>query len=279
MATLTMDRVERGLGWFSVGLGMAELLAPRKISRLVGARNHSALVRGYGLRELTAGIGILASNQRAPWLWARVGGDVLDLVALARTAKSTRRKGKAAFAIASVAGVTALDICCAARQSKAEAATTTRAEASMIVNKQPEECYRFWRDLPNLARFLMYIDSVQNRDGGRSHWVAAPPGGQKIEWDSEITQDEPGQRIAWRSSDGAPIQHSGAVDFEAAPGNRGTIVRVQIDYGPAFPFAEQLVRRDLRRFKQAIETGEVITTEGQPAGRTESTTWLDLVAR
>src|SRR5579872_7315013 len=104
------DRLARGLGWFSIGLGMAELIAPGTIARLVGTRNHSSLIRAYGLREIAAGVGILANPQPAGWLWSRVAGDLLDLVSLGNAIGSPENdRGKAAFGIASVAGVTILD--------------------------------------------------------------------------------------------------------------------------------------------------------------------------
>src|SRR5690242_1747607 len=80
------DRVARGLGWFSIGLGLAELLAPEGIARLVGSRNHKTLVRSYGIRELAAGIGILTRpSNPAPFVWSRVVGDLVDLASLGGT--------------------------------------------------------------------------------------------------------------------------------------------------------------------------------------------------
>src|SRR4051794_13144813 len=76
---LNGERVARGLGWFSIGLGAAELIAPSFIARLIGSRNHRSLIRVYGLRELAAGAGILASREPAGWLWSRVAGDIVDL--------------------------------------------------------------------------------------------------------------------------------------------------------------------------------------------------------
>jgi uncharacterized membrane protein len=113
---------------------------------------------------------------------------------------------------------------------------------------------------------------------GRSHWVAKGPAGTSVEWDAEITEDRPGERIAWRSVEGADVENSGAVSFEAAPGGRGTIVRVELEYNPpggflgaglARLFGEepgQQVDADLRRFKQVMETGEVVVSEGTVPG-------------
>ncbi len=280
----------KGLGWFSIGLGLAEIFAPKELARLIGTRNHSGLLRSYGLREIAAGAGILTQRDKGPWLWSRVAGDALDLASLGAALGSDRTdRTRAAIATAAVAGVTALDLLCA--QQLSGGPSGMRAEASLIVNRPPDECYQYWRNFENLPRFMKYIRSVRTLGERRSHWVANTPGGTPVEWDAEVTEDAPAERISWRTLPGAGFDSSGDVQFEAAPGNRGTIVRVQMDY--SFPGAhlaalfakllgkdpESLVHKDLRRFKQALETGEVITTEGQPAGRKSGTTWLDELAR
>jgi uncharacterized membrane protein len=187
--------------------------------------------------------------------------------------------------------VTALDICCAERLSRKDASQTwARAEANMIIDRPPEECYSYWRNFENFPRFMSYLESVQNLDDGVSHWVAKGPGNVRIEWDAHIENDIPNKRLAWRSLEGSEVWHTGSVDFEPAPADRGTIIRVQMDYGHSFRVLgaiatlmgkdpEQMIRKELRRFKQVMETGEVITTEGQPSGRASGATWLDNVAR
>lgn len=110
-------RLVKGLGWFSLGLGLAELVSPENIARITGTRANKRLIRSYGLREIGAGVGILAAQSPGRWLWARVAGDAVDLATLGKAARR-RKMGKAIFAIASVAGVTALDIVCAARSRR-----------------------------------------------------------------------------------------------------------------------------------------------------------------
>ena len=289
------NRMARALGWFSIGLGVAELIAPRGVAKITGTKNHRALIRSYGLREIASGVGILTTPRPATWLWSRVGGDVLDLASLAAAIASPRNnRGKALGAAAVVAGVTALDILCAQKLS-AEAVETNghrpaRAESNLIINRSPDECYQYWSELKNLPRFMSYLESVNKVGDKRSHWVANI-GGMRMEWDAEIVEDVPGRRIAWRSLPGGSVSNSGSVQFDRAAGGRGTIVRVQMDYDhPARAIAsvfakfvgrdpEQVVYKDLRRFKQVMETGEVIRTEGQPAGRKHSTGKLDVVAR
>lgn len=76
------QQVARGLGWFSLGLGVAELIMPGQISRLVGVRDgeQNGLVRSYGVREVVAGVGLLTHPAAAAtWVWGRAVGDVLDI--------------------------------------------------------------------------------------------------------------------------------------------------------------------------------------------------------
>jgi uncharacterized membrane protein len=291
-AVLGMDttKLSRGLGWYSIGLGLTELLAPRAIARLTGTDNHKALIRSYGLREIAHGVAILGHPRSAKAVWSRVPGDAIDIASLGKALASPRNdRGKTIGALVAVAGTTALDVLCAVKLSH-EMAGATRAQGSIIVNKSVEECYRFWRDFENLPRFMNYLQSVRITGDTQSHWVARAPGDFRIEWDAEIDSDVPNERISWHSTPGSQVQNSGSVQFEKAPGGRGTIVRAKINYD--FPGAsaaalakvlgrdpEQIVRKDLRRFKQVLEAGEVITTEGQPAGRRSSTTWLDSIAR
>jgi uncharacterized membrane protein len=265
----------------------------------VGTRSdpQQLLLRGAGARELAAGVGILTQRNPAPWLWARVAGDVMDLAMLAGgLRRGSAARGKAGAWLAAVAGATALDVFAAVqltrRAGTVEAGRRRRPlftdiaghadvliEKSMAINKPPEECYRLWRDLEKLPRFMQNVDSVQRLDERRFHWVARGPAGAKIEWDSEITEDRPGEALAWRTVDGADVANAGSVHFEAAPGGRGTIVRVSLHYSPsggrlAARMAQLLggdpeahVKEDLRRFKEVLESGEIPTTRGQPAGR------------
>lgn len=108
------DAAARGLGWFSLALGAAELLAPRQVGRATGLEGHEGLLRACGLREVMTGVGILASHDATPFIWGRVGGDLLDLAilgpAIAEGGEKRRRAGTAA---AVVAGVMLLDLMCA----------------------------------------------------------------------------------------------------------------------------------------------------------------------
>jgi hypothetical protein len=115
------DALARGLGWFSIALGLAEVLAPRRLTRVLGMRGHENLVRVYGFREIATGIGILASQDPKPWIWGRVGGDALDAATLAGALGSDNPKREnVGLAMGAVAGVAALDLYCAQALSAEE---------------------------------------------------------------------------------------------------------------------------------------------------------------
>jgi hypothetical protein len=102
-------RAAKGLGWFSIGLGLAELFFARPLARSIGMQGREGVLRLYGLREIANGLGILGAKDPTPWVWGRVGGDVLDIATLASNFEG-RDKANVTFALAAVAGVTALDV-------------------------------------------------------------------------------------------------------------------------------------------------------------------------
>jgi hypothetical protein len=103
----------RGLGWFSIGLGLAEVLIPRTLSEELGMEGQETLLRFYGAREIAAGIGILLSKDPTPWIWGRVGGDALDLATLATGLdEHNPKKANVAIALSAVVGATVLDGVC-----------------------------------------------------------------------------------------------------------------------------------------------------------------------
>jgi hypothetical protein len=108
----------QGLGWFSIGLGAAELMAPQHLARFLGMEEHTQLIRAYGAREVATGLGILAQEDPTAWIWGRVAGDALDLATLALGLnRENPERGNVGLAIAAVAGVTVLDVICAQRLS------------------------------------------------------------------------------------------------------------------------------------------------------------------
>ena len=278
LPSTSAKRLARGLGWFSIGLGLAELLAPRAIASISGVpKGRTGLIRLYGLREIASGITIFSQQNPAGGVWSRVAGDALDLASLGAAATSPgANKGRLVFATANVLAVTALDVICAKQLSNGKHGI--HAKASCIVNHEPEEVYSFWRNFENFPRFMRHVESVEDLGDGRYHWVVKGPAGTTVEWDAMIVADDPGTVITWRSLDDADVDNAGAVRFERAPGGRGTIVKVNIEYNPvggvlgaavAKLFGEepeQQLDDDLRRFKQIMEVGEVVVSDATLLG-------------
>jgi len=164
-------------------------------------------------------------------------------------------------------------------QASIPAGHGAKVEESITINKSPEELFRFWRDLTNLSRFMSHVKSVTTTGVNLSHWVVEGPFGN-VEWDAEIITEKPNELIGWKSLQGSTVDTAGSVHFQKAPGDRGTEVKVSLKYNPpggqvgaavAWLLGldpKQLVRDDLRRFKQLMETGTVATNAGgQPRGQ------------
>lgn len=131
-ASGSLDAIARGLGWFSIALGVAELLAPRQVTQRLGYENGARTARAYGLREIAAGIGLLWSRDPTPWMWARVAGDVLDLASLLPALRHDNpRRGQAGLALGAVAAITLLDLCCASQLQTAKGGRFRRAVRSV----------------------------------------------------------------------------------------------------------------------------------------------------
>jgi uncharacterized membrane protein len=141
---------------------------------------------------------------------------------------------------------------------------------SVTINRPRAELFAYWRDFANLATFMENVERVDVLDGKRSHWVVKAPAGRTVEWDATITEEKDGAFIAWASEEGTDVPNSGRVDFRDA-GARGTVVSVVILYDPPAGIIGKAVakmfqrepaiqtRRELRRFKQLMETGEIAT--------------------
>ncbi len=142
---------------------------------------------------------------------------------------------------------------------------------AVTINRPAGELYAYWRDFAKLGSFMDNVERVEVLDDRRSHWVVRAPGGKTVEWNARITEAREGELIAWTSEEGAEIANSGRVEFRDA-GARGTVVVATIAYDPPGGTIGKLVaklfqrepaiqaRRDLRRFKQLMETGEVATS-------------------
>jgi uncharacterized membrane protein len=277
-------KLATGLGWFSIGLGAAELLAPSKVAQLVGLPvkdKRETVLRAYGWREIAAGIGILSQSRPAGWLWARVAGDAVDLASLGSCFKAEHaNRTKVTLSTAAVLGVTALDVICARQMSSngeqngASNDSNVHITQSVTVNRSPEDLYGFWRDFSNLPKIMRHLEDVQITGDRTSHWKTSAPGGKTIEWDAKIVEDQPNRRIAWETlEDSTDVEHSGSVTFTRATGNRGTVVRVDVAYAPRggrlTAQVAKLLRAapghfigdELRAFKSLMETGEVAQSD------------------
>jgi uncharacterized membrane protein len=303
----------RGLGAFSLGLGVVQLTAPGKFVQWIGLRprpDRETEARAVGARELMAAAGLLGRPMPIAWMWMRVAGDVVDLALLSREMRSRDvARSRVAAAMRGVVAVTALDLAGSViatreatrngrngsamtigRRAHGGTNTTTRVATkakekdrvivkSITVNRPIAEVYSWWHDFANLPLFMRHLEEVRVIDEKRSHWRARGPAGTTVEWDAETVQDRPNELIEWRSVEGSPVSHSGTVRFEQARADRGTIVRVEMTYSPpGGPVGVALakltgedpdtqVADDLRHFKQILETGDIVVSEGTAGGR------------
>jgi uncharacterized membrane protein len=292
------QKLAHGLGWFSIGLGAAIVVAPGHVARAIGVENKHDLLRLIGVREIVTGIGILGEDRPAKWLWGRVAGDAMDIALLAAAPKEDGRRTRAGAALAALGGIALVDVLAAVQHSTGDRRSTSRnvftgeglkspakrpLVATITINKPADEIYRFWRNFENLPRFMSHLLAVTDTGDGHSHWMAKGPAGTEVEWDAEITEERPGEFISWRSLPGSSVENSGTVRFEPATGGRGTVLHVELHYRPpggvvgatvAKLFGEAPEKQipvDLMRIKQLLETGEIASTAGQSAGRTRST--------
>ncbi|MEH3038364.1 MAG: SRPBCC family protein [Sphingomonas adhaesiva] len=152
--------------------------------------------------------------------------------------------------------------------------------AAVTIGRPAEELYSHFRDFANLPSFMENIVRIDVYDDRRSHWVIKAPAGKTVEWDATVTAEEQGKWLTWQSDEGADIPNSGKVTFVDA-GPRGTVVTATIAYDPPGGVMGKVVaklfqrepaiqvRRDLRRFKQLMETGEIATAARTRAAREE----------
>jgi uncharacterized membrane protein len=289
------DALTSFLGWFSVGLGAAELLAPGVVARVIGVDedDNRGLLRAFGIRELIAGAGILTRPRPTYWMWNRVLGDAIDLAALGRAARSPENnRAKLTVATLAVLGVTALDVISSisyARGVPPEGGHAGHDEGSYMipepvdgtqllsaiitVNKPVAEVYDFWKNPQNFPLFMENLESVQITGKKQSHWKVKAPAGLAVEWDAEIVEDIPNEKISWQSVGDGDVQNRGTVRFKSAAGKRGTELELETQLKPkggpvgakiaklfsAVPKTQMM--NDLRRCKQLIEIGEIVKSD------------------
>lgn len=150
-------------------------------------------------------------------------------------------------------------------------------ERSVTINAPRDELFRRWRDFTAASTWMEIVESVEDLGDDRHRWTVRTPGDKQLTYETVVTEERAGEVLAWESAPGAKIRSTNRLEFRDAPGGRGTEIHAKMSYDPPFgPLGklaaratqkapELQVRRDLRRFKQLVETGEIATTEGPGA--------------
>jgi uncharacterized membrane protein len=275
---------------------VAQLAAPDTVRRISGVDDSPtsrAVVPLVGARELVHAAGLLTSRRKGAWAWTRVLGDAMDLTSLgmAIAHRGGRRRRRLLAVTGAIAGITVLDLVTAVQATRAQKIGSVPGRrgsrkggsmeltATTTIRKSPPEVYAFWRDLENLPTFMAHLEQVRTTGDRTSHWSAGAPFGKNVEWDAEIVEETPGEKLVWRSTGDADVPNAGTVRFVPAPDGVSTEVHVVLVYdipggsvGKAVAkyFGEephQQLDDDLRRFKQVMETGEVVRSDGAPWGK------------
>lgn len=282
------DPIARGLGVFSFALGVPQVLAPGRMSRMIGVKDDASSrlwMRVVGVREIAAGVGIFSERRPKEWVWARVAGDTMDLALLGSALRGkTQQPARTLAATGAVIGAFAADLVDGLRLSREPGADeaqheSMQARGTITVRRDRDEVYALGRDIERFPSFMAHLEEVRATGDGRSQWTVKGPLGMKVSWDVEITEDVPGERISWRSVEGSKVDGSGTVRFIPAPGDQGTEVHLELRYDmPGGAIAAMMaklfgeepamqLKDDLRRFKQIAETGEVARSDGSPEGQ------------
>ena len=230
----------------------------------------------------------------------RSGGAIQDLgwvpVALGTAAilagLGGRQRGKVVLALTALAGVTAVSALRGGQPHGARAGGkgpdgaaggVRRVERAITIGRSADELRRAWADQETLPQIMTGFATLHAAGDGRMHWRVHGPLGRVWEWESETAAGQPAGGIGWRSSPGAAIWNEGSVRFSPAPADRGTVATLRFGFDPPGGMlgdaAVELLGHTplnlavdgvLRRFKSLVETGEVPTTERQPAARADT---------
>jgi hypothetical protein len=235
LAERKADSLASGLGWFSVGLGLAQVLMPDRVAEVAGidpTPENVRLMRSFGLRELTSGVGILTQPTPDKWMWSRVVGDVLDLAMLGvALGNDKNHRGRTVGATLAVLGVTGLDLLAAKELSK-------RREMAAIDD-----------------------ETVGERTVFRIITVKTHPANAEKDWNDFV------------ANQGSDETRSAVVTFAQAPGAQGTEIRAELSYTPRAGKIGETVQKmrhkspgqklgmDLKHFKMLCETGEITNSD------------------
>jgi uncharacterized membrane protein len=226
------DGLAKFLGWFSIGIGAAQVAAPKALCKLVGADgegNAPLLMRAMGVRELAQGTGILTRPRPTGFVWSRVVGDALDLSVLGLIAAKNRR-ARTAFAIANVAMVTAPDVYEALHLSRKQGSPKSgkRIQKAITIRKPRQEVEQAWAAAKDVRK---KVDQA-----GASVRFETAPGDRGTELIVEFT-------------------------FDPRGGEFGVLASKLTGSDLATQLAD-----DLRRIKQELEAGQVTASDSTPAG-------------
>ncbi len=276
------SRSAAGLGWFSIGLGLVELLAPRAITGPLGLRGRDGLVRAFGAREIGTGIGLLTATDPSPWLWGRVAGDALDIAMLAAGLRDDRRPNVFA-ALAMLAAIAALDAYCASRATLGEQAPEeAEVERRITVGASAPELLQLLQEPDTLARIMAHFAAVQPAGADLTRWTLPGPVGSSFSWTMRSVVDGDDGGLCWEAEPGQPaLLGAASARLHPGPRGRGTVVSLRARFGrpglsggigrmlpELVPGA--LLDTSLHFLKSLAETGEIPTTERQPAARSDT---------
>ena len=243
-----------------------------------------------------------SSRRGRPSLGASAGGPMQGAgwipIALGTAAivarLGSRKQGTMALALTALAGMTAVGAMRGGQLSRDRAPTNGKGqggaradepevERSITIGKTADELYQRWRDPGTLPQVMTGFATVRASGDGRTHWKVEGPLGRRYEWDAETVDDLPGEGIGWRSLTGGAIPNEGSIRLRPATGGRGTVVTLRLRFDPpGGALGDAAVKilgttpldlaadGALRRFKSLVETGEIPTTERQPAARADT---------
>jgi uncharacterized membrane protein len=254
------------------------------VARLIGVDDSGgtgSVIRLIGLREIGSGLGLLIQPKPTPWLWARAGGDAMDLLLLGRTLGSPGAdRGRLLVATAAVLGIAGADALVSFRMAKepdapyeARQERPVHATAAVTIDAPAAEVYRWWDGFRQVPRFMRDAASVEITGDRTSRWTIAGPAGVTAAWDVELLESRPNEQISWRTGEDSTLTGAGEVRFRPAPRDQGTEVIFDARFEPpggalgksiGGVLAQALgfkLTGDLRRLKQLIEVGEVVQSD------------------
>lgn len=275
---LSSRKLALGIGCYSIAVAVLELLSPKTVNQTVGLNDdtkHRNLVRIRGLRELISGVGIVAAQKPAAFLWSRVAGDLLDFVLVGKSLTSSHnQRQKLMIATAVFSGVALIDVLGSLSQHKS-GSHKLRLKRSIKVNGTPRELYSLWRHPETLSTIMEQFAEFEYIDEQSSHWKIPGEIGPALEWEAQIVEAREGEYLRWESLPGTTLPTKGWVSFRSVGKQSGkTEVSLCMDFEPPAGVLGEaaltlvqgipngLVQIMLTRFKQLAEDQKAINLTG-----------------